>query len=47
MGRDLHLESYNKKMPLKLEDKIYNVVVRPSMVYDVEYWPVKNSHIQN
>ena len=33
-------------MPPKLKGKFYRVVVQMAMLYEVEYWPVKNSHIQ-
>ncbi|KAM3252103.1 hypothetical protein P3L10_006173 [Capsicum annuum] len=36
----------DKKVPSKLKGKFYRVVVRPAMLYGVECWPVKNSHIQ-
>ncbi|XP_070003312.1 uncharacterized protein [Nicotiana sylvestris] len=36
----------NKNVPLRLKGKFYKVVVRPTMLYGEECWPVKNSHIQ-
>ena len=36
----------DKNMPLKLKGKFYRAVVRPIMLYGVECWPVKNSHVQ-
>ncbi|KAM3238309.1 hypothetical protein P3L10_013340 [Capsicum annuum] len=36
----------DKKVPLKLKGKYYRATVRPTMLYGVECWPVKNSHIQ-
>ncbi|XP_070016044.1 uncharacterized protein [Nicotiana sylvestris] len=35
-----------KNVPPKLKGKFYRAVVRPAMLYGVECWPVKNSHIQ-
>ncbi|XP_070046155.1 uncharacterized protein [Nicotiana tomentosiformis] len=37
---------YEKKMPPLLKDKFYRAVIRPAIVYVVEYWPVNISHIQ-
>ncbi|PHT59458.1 Triose phosphate/phosphate translocator, chloroplastic [Capsicum baccatum] len=36
----------DKKVPPKLKGKFYRVVVRPTILYGAECWPVKNSHIQ-
>nr|XP_016501018.1 PREDICTED: uncharacterized protein LOC107819426 [Nicotiana tabacum] len=36
----------DKKVPSILKGTFYRVVVRPAMLYGVECWPVKNSHIQ-
>ena len=36
----------DKKIPPKLKGKFYKMVVRPSLLYGVECWPVKNSHVQ-
>ncbi|KAF3628949.1 putative prolyl 4-hydroxylase 3 [Capsicum annuum] len=36
----------DKKVPLKLKGKFYRVAVRPAMLYGVECWSVKTSHIQ-
>ncbi|XP_070055490.1 uncharacterized protein [Nicotiana tomentosiformis] len=36
----------DRKMPLKLKAKFYKAVVRPTILYCAECWPVKNSHIQ-
>ncbi|XP_015162155.1 uncharacterized protein [Solanum tuberosum] len=36
----------DKKIPPKLKGKFYRVVVRPSLLYGAECWPVKNSHVQ-
>ncbi|XP_070005819.1 uncharacterized protein [Nicotiana sylvestris] len=36
----------DKNVPLRLKGKFYKVVVRPTILYGVECWPVKNSHVQ-
>jgi hypothetical protein len=36
----------DKKVPPKLKGKFYRMVVRPALLYGVECWPVKNSHVQ-
>ncbi|WMV55704.1 hypothetical protein MTR67_049089 [Solanum verrucosum] len=36
----------DKKIPPRLKCKFYRVVVRPALLYGVECWPVKNSHVQ-
>ncbi|KAF3638603.1 ATP-dependent 6-phosphofructokinase 4, chloroplastic [Capsicum annuum] len=36
----------DKKVSPKLKGKFYKVTVRSTMLYGVECWPVKNSHIQ-
>ncbi|XP_070032752.1 uncharacterized protein [Nicotiana tomentosiformis] len=36
----------DKKVPSKFKDKFYRVVVRPTMLYGAECWPVKIAHIQ-
>ncbi|KAF3647730.1 hypothetical protein FXO38_07114 [Capsicum annuum] len=36
----------DKKVPPKLKGKFYRVIVWPAMLYRIECWPVKNSHIQ-
>ncbi|KAG5581761.1 hypothetical protein H5410_052388 [Solanum commersonii] len=33
-------------VPPKLKRKFYRVVVKLSLLYRVECWPVKNSHVQ-
>ncbi|XP_019261739.1 PREDICTED: uncharacterized protein LOC109239608 [Nicotiana attenuata] len=37
---------YDKNVPMRLKGKFYKVVVRPTMLYGAECWPVKNSHTQ-
>nr|XP_009773114.1 PREDICTED: uncharacterized protein LOC104223383 [Nicotiana sylvestris] len=36
---------YDKKVPPRLKSKFYRVVVRPTMLYGAECWPIKNSHV--
>ncbi|XP_070017321.1 uncharacterized protein [Nicotiana sylvestris] len=36
----------DKNVPLRLNSKFYKVVVRPTMLYVAECWPVKKSHVQ-
>ena len=36
----------DKKIPPKLKGKFYRLVVRPSLLYGVECWPIKNAHVQ-
>jgi len=36
----------DKKVLQKLKDKFYRVVVRPTMLYRAECWPIKNFHVQ-
>ncbi|XP_070002242.1 uncharacterized protein [Nicotiana sylvestris] len=36
----------DKNVPLRLKGEFYKVVVRPTMLYGAESWPVKNSHVQ-
>ena len=31
----------NRKMPVKLKDKVYKTIIRPAMTYGSEYWAVK------
>ncbi|XP_075087869.1 uncharacterized protein LOC142169844 [Nicotiana tabacum] len=35
---------WNKNVPVRLKGKFYKVVVKPTLLYGTEYWPVKNSH---
>ncbi|XP_070057641.1 uncharacterized protein [Nicotiana tomentosiformis] len=37
---------YDKNVPPKLKGKFYRVVVRPTMLYGAECWPVKIAHVQ-
>ncbi|XP_070026368.1 uncharacterized protein [Nicotiana sylvestris] len=37
----------DKNVPLKLKGKFYKIVVRPTMLYEAECWPVKKSHVQH
>ncbi|PHU02630.1 Protein NRT1/ PTR FAMILY 4.6 [Capsicum chinense] len=36
----------DKKVPFKIKGKFYRVAVCPAMLYRMECWPIKNSHIQ-
>ncbi|XP_070046951.1 uncharacterized protein [Nicotiana tomentosiformis] len=36
----------DKKLPPKLKDKFYRVVVRPTILYRAECWPIKIAHVQ-
>ncbi|XP_070045225.1 uncharacterized protein [Nicotiana tomentosiformis] len=36
----------NKNVPPRLKGKFYRVVIRPIMLYGMELWLVKNSHVQ-
>lgn len=36
----------NRKVPLKLKGKFYEMVVKPIMLYEVEYWIMKLAHKQ-
>lgn len=35
-----------RRFPLKLKDKFYGVVVRPTVFYGTECWSVEHSHIE-
>jgi hypothetical protein len=37
---------YNPRVPLKLKDKFYSVVIRHIILYEVEYWPTKSRYVQ-
>ena len=36
----------DKKIPPKLKGKFYRLVVRPTLLYGAECWPIKNAHDQ-
>lgn len=36
----------DKNVPPRLKNKFYGVVVTPTMLYGVYYWPLKNSYVQ-
>jgi hypothetical protein len=36
----------DKKIPNKLKDKFYMMMIRPAMMYDAKYWATKGQHIQ-
>lgn len=35
-----------KNVPPKIKGKFYIVMVRPTMLFGAEYWPLKNTHVQ-
>jgi len=35
-----------KRIPLKLKERVYRTVVRPTLLYGAECWPTKGSHLQ-
>ena len=37
----------DKKMPIKLKDKIYKTIVKPAMIYGSECWAVKKTIHKN
>nr|XP_016515887.1 PREDICTED: uncharacterized protein LOC107832536 [Nicotiana tabacum] len=39
-------ETWKTELQVCLKGKFYKAVVRPAMLYGVECWPVKNSHVQ-
>jgi len=36
----------DKRMPVKLKDKVYRTVVRPVVMYGSECWPLKKTQVQ-
>jgi hypothetical protein len=36
----------NPRVPLKLKDKFYSVVIRHIILYEVEYWSTKSRYVQ-
>jgi len=36
----------DKKIPLRLKEKVYHMVVRPALLYRAECWPVKKTQTQ-
>jgi hypothetical protein len=34
------------RVPLKLKDKLYRTVIRPTMLYGAECWSTKRRHVQ-
>ncbi|KAI0502544.1 hypothetical protein KFK09_017497 [Dendrobium nobile] len=34
----------DRKLPLKLKEKFYKIVVRPAMLYGAKCWPLKVKH---
>ena len=37
----------DKRVPQKLKDKFYRMVIRPAMLYGAECWPTKIRHVQH
>lgn len=35
----------DKNVSSKLKAKFYRVMVRPTLLYEIECWPIKNSHL--
>jgi hypothetical protein len=33
------------RVPLKLKDKFYRIMIRPAMLYGAECWPTKRRHV--
>jgi len=40
------LEYYVTRIPIRLKGKVYRMVVRPDLLYEVECWPIKKTQIQ-
>jgi len=38
--------SVDKKIPLELKEKIYCMIVRPTLMYNLECWPIKKVQTQ-
>ena len=36
----------DKRIPLKLKGRVYRTVIRSTLLYGVECWPTKRSHLQ-
>jgi len=36
----------DKKIPLRLKERVHRMVIRPTLLYNAKCWPVKSSHIQ-
>ena len=36
---------YDRRIPIKLNAKLYKTTIRLAMLYDVECWAVKKQHI--
>lgn len=33
------------RFPIKLKGEFYKIVIRPTLLYGIEYWAIKNQHI--
>jgi len=36
----------DKKIPVRLKERVYRMVVRPTLLYGAECWPIKKNQIQ-
>jgi len=36
----------DRRIPLRLKGRVYHIVVRPALLYEAEFWPIKRSHVQ-
>jgi len=36
----------DKRIPLNLKGRVYHMVIRPTLLYEAQCWPIKRSHIQ-
>ena len=36
----------DRRIPLRLKGRVYRMVVRPTLLYGAECWPVKKFHVQ-
>ena len=36
---------YDRRIPIKLNSKLYKTTLRLAMLYDIEHWVVKKQHI--
>jgi len=37
---------YDRRIPLKLKGRVYSMIVRPTLLDGVKYWPIKRSNVQ-
>jgi len=36
----------NKRRPIGLKSKVCRIIVRPTVLYGSEYWPIKKTRVQ-